>query len=150
MGACGPAPAPQIPGDFRIRLERGPCFGTCPVYSLSVAADGTVEYEGIRFVDVEGSQSASLPEDQVRALVDAVLAARFFDLDDRYEAQATDLPSMTIDLTMDGQTKNVYHYGLVCGDFDPAPARLCELEALLEGIAASNGWISGEPAPSGG
>jgi hypothetical protein len=27
-----------------ITLERGACFGTCPVYKLSIFADGRVEY----------------------------------------------------------------------------------------------------------
>jgi hypothetical protein len=151
VGACGPAPATQIPDDFRISLERGPCFGACPIYSLSVSADGSVVYEGTQFVEVEGRQTASLTQAQVRTIVDAVLAIDFFDLDDRYEAQATDLPSMTIEVTMQGEAKNVYHYGLACGsDFDPAPTGLCELEALLEEIPASNGWISSELLPSVG
>ncbi len=40
-----------------ITLERTACFGACPVYTLSIYADGTVVYNGERFVDVEGEQT---------------------------------------------------------------------------------------------
>ena len=32
-----------------ITLERGACFGTCPIYQVSVASDGTVRFEGFNY-----------------------------------------------------------------------------------------------------
>ena len=136
------APGP-VPADFQVALERGACFGTCPVYKLTLLADGTVAFEGIMFVDVEGNQTAKLTSEDVRGLVNAVVDADFFRLADRYEVQATDLPSITLTVTMNGRTKSVYHYGLGCGtDFDKAPSSLCGLEAQIEGIPVANGWVS--------
>lgn len=144
LGSCAPAAGGQIPEDFQVLMERGPCFGSCPIFTMTVSADGSVVYDGIRFVEVEGRQTATLSETQVQAIFEAVRAADFFDLDDRYEAQASDLPSITLEVTADGRNQTVYHYGLACeADFDPAPQALCELEALLEQIPASQGWITG-------
>ena len=136
-------PSPPIPTDFRITLDRGPCFGTCPVYSLTVFADGTAVYHGKHFVDVEGQQTASLTAQQTKELVDAVISADFFALADNYTVPVTDLPSITTTVIMEGRTKSVYHYGTGCGtDLDEAPPGLCNLEARLEDIPKSNGWIS--------
>jgi Domain of unknown function (DUF6438) len=34
-----------------ITLRRGPCFGTCPMYEVTLAADGAATWYGERFVD---------------------------------------------------------------------------------------------------
>lgn len=143
LAGCRSSYPDAVPDDFNAVLERGPCFGACPVYTLDVSADGAVEYNGIRFVEVEGPATASLSQQQLSELYQAVVDADYFGLENRYEVQATDLPSISTTVTMNGQTKSVYHYGLGCGsDLDLAPAGLCEIEALLEAIPVSNGWVS--------
>jgi len=143
LSACRPVTPGPIPTDFLVTLERGPCFGTCPVYSLTVSADGTVVYDGMQFVEVEGEQTAALPAQQVEELANAIVSADFFSLEDSYAVSATDLPSITTMVTMQGLTKSIYHYGVGCGtDLDTAPPELCEIEALLESIPTSNGWVS--------
>jgi hypothetical protein len=142
LAACGGAPG-SVPSDFVVSFDRGPCFGTCPVYTLTVSANGTVDYNGAYFVLAQGNQTASLTPSEVRKLHQAVLDADFFSMDDRYEVGATDLPSILTTVSMSGQSKSVYHYGLGCGtDLDLAPPGLCHLESLLEAIAVSNGWVS--------
>src|SRR5262245_50253000 len=44
------APASAIDNETRVTLERTQCYGPCPVYTLSVAGDGTVAYFGTRYV----------------------------------------------------------------------------------------------------
>ena len=51
---AAPAPTPDY-ASLVITLERTACFGTCPIYKLTVYGDGRVEYEGERFVTVTGS-----------------------------------------------------------------------------------------------
>jgi hypothetical protein len=48
LSACGgddPESA-AVPGDFSATLERTVCFGSCPVYTVSVDASGLVQYDG--------------------------------------------------------------------------------------------------------
>ena len=143
LAGCQALLAKPVPTDFLVTFERGPCFGTCPVYILTVSADGTASFNGVSFVQAEGTHSASLSPEEVTELHRAVLDANFFGLEDRYEVGATDLPSILTTVTMDGQIKTVYHYGLGCGtELDSAPSGLCALEALLENIPAANGWVS--------
>jgi hypothetical protein len=145
LAACQALLLETVPADFLVSFERGPCFGTCPVYILTVFADGSAAYNGVSFVAAEGHQNATLSPEQVADLYQAVLAADFFALEDRYEVAATDLPSILTTVTMNGQSKTVYHYGLGCGtDLDLAPPGLCQIEALLENIPESNGWVSSD------
>ncbi|MGP7794611.1 DUF6438 domain-containing protein [Sphingomonas sp. CLY1604] len=37
-----------------IRYETAPCFGTCPVYAVTIAPDGSGTFEGKRFTAVTG------------------------------------------------------------------------------------------------
>jgi hypothetical protein len=59
-------------------MKRGPCFGTCPVYQLTIYGDGRVIYEGQNFVAVEGTQNTRLEAEQIQALVIAIEDADFF------------------------------------------------------------------------
>jgi len=45
-----------------ITLERTSCFGTCPVYKVSVRRDGSVAYDGKQFVRVTGHRTHKIPE----------------------------------------------------------------------------------------
>jgi hypothetical protein len=130
-------PAPGFSGDLEditISLERTPCFGFCPDYTVTVFGNGTVLYEGRNFVAVEGEQRGQIPQEDVRELVDEFYDARFFNLRDRYEQSVTDLPSQTTTITIDGQTKSVYRYGF-------EPERLAQLEDKIDEIAQTEKWV---------
>lgn len=133
----------MIPDDFQITIELGPCYGHCPVYSMTVFANGTVEYFGEMFVEVWGPQTASLSMDEIRALFYAIELADFFTLKDSYTVPVTDLPSADIMVTMEGRTKRVSHYGLECKEWESdAPLELCAIEDLLMNIPIANGWVA--------
>ena len=57
VDACARAPAPKparsdvdTSAEDRITLERRPCFGACPVYTVTLERSGKVRFEGHRFV----------------------------------------------------------------------------------------------------
>ena len=54
-------------------LERTDCYGTCPVYKVTVFRDGTIEYVGSRYVKVTGKALGQISEDQVDKLEDLFL-----------------------------------------------------------------------------
>jgi putative hemolysin len=119
-----------------ISLERTPCFGTCPVYKLTITGDGIVVYEGRDFVAVKGQQTSSISTAQVQDLVNAFEQANFLTLTDYTEQTVTDLPSAITSMTIGGQTKTVNHY---YGD-DSAPQQLPDLEAKIDEITNSKQW----------
>jgi hypothetical protein len=119
--------------DVVITMERTVCFGTCPAYKVTVYGNGTVMYEGFRFVAVEGRQ-------KVKELVSQFYKHGFFSLKDRYEEQMTDLSSTTTSIAIGASEKSVYRYGL-------HPENLVELENKIDEIAGTAKWVKRERTP---
>ena len=132
-------PRPNNLEDVVITLERTACFGTCPIYILTIYGDGTVVYEGISFVKVEGVITTSISEDKIKQLVSEFQKIDYFSLKDNYEEHnATDMPSTITSYTVDGKKKTVSHYH---GDLS-APKQLAELENRIDGIVNSHQWVN--------
>jgi len=137
--------AAQDRSDF-ITLERGPCFGTCPIYQVTVARDGTVTFEGHNFVKTKGRATARIrPEDFTR-LVKEFEKIKYDSLDDKYEpglpgcpGAVTDLPYARTSIQKNGRTKNVSHYH-GCRDSEVLRA-LTALERKIDEVAGTEKWI---------
>jgi len=150
LAACGhrvpDAPAPEAGSVSAavVTLERGPCFGTCPVYRVSLSSGGTVEFVGTRFVSRVGTDSAQVSAGVVDSLVRWLETAGFFGLADAYVPDAptcgryhTDAPVVTTSVTAPGRSKTVRHdHG--CGG---APEELTGLEHLIDSVAGTARWI---------
>ena len=127
-----------------ITLERTPCLGRCPVYRVSIAATGTVTFEGEANVETLGVATARIGEEEVRDLIAEFERAGFFSLAERYtygEAACgryvTDNPSAITSITIGDRSKTVQHdYG--CSG---VPRQLTELEARIDTVAHSSRWI---------
>jgi hypothetical protein len=129
---------------FRVSLERTVCFGTCPIYTVSVRGDGTTAFVGRRFVAATGERRARLSRSRVADLRAAVTRARVFTLRDRYDKMlVTDLPSVKLTFRVGSRTKRIYHY---LGDRS-APERLRRLECQIDRLARTSRWV-GKPTSS--
>lgn len=73
--------------DIHIRLERTPCEGTCPTYSIDIDGNGQVTYEGIRWVATLGRRTWQVPREDVTDLVNRFLDAHFFEAAPEYRAE---------------------------------------------------------------
>lgn len=138
-----PHPAPSALDDVVISLERGPCYGTCPVYRVTIQGDGWVRYEGRAHVEVVGVDSATIAQEQVRMLVTefervgyASLPARFAYGEPSCPSYVTDAPSATTSISRAGVTTRVEHdYGC-----EGVPAGLTALERTIDSVAGSTRW----------
>jgi hypothetical protein len=123
-----------------ITLERTMCFGKCPVYTLTIYGDGTVNYEGKKHVAVMGSQMASISEHKVNQLIDEFMRINYFSLQNSYTKRGvTDMPSAITSIRIGGREKTIRHYH---GD-RTAPPELKKLERRIDEIAGSARWIKG-------
>ena len=126
-----------------ITLERTACFGSCPVYSLSVSASGDVQYEGRANVRKIGLATGKVPRDQVDALLSELERGGYFSFAERYTVSepacgryATDSPTTITSVTLRGRTKRIAHdYG--CGG---APGALVVLERRIDEALNSGQW----------
>lgn len=89
------------------RLQRTPCFGTCPDYVVTIRRNGEAAYEGGAHALRQGRYQGRFTADQRKALLARAEALGFFGLADRYDADVTDLPSTIITLDADGRRKEV-------------------------------------------
>jgi hypothetical protein len=127
-----------------ITLERTTCLGTCPAYKLTIREDGTVVYEGKKFVRITGTKQSNIDKAMVAGLLKAFVDADYFELRDSYdtihnpdgtETVVTDLPTTYTSLTLNGRSKKIE-------DYVGAPKQLEELEGKIDEVAGSKRWVS--------
>jgi hypothetical protein len=119
LGACAttsPGSAADA-GAESISYETGPCFGACPVYRVTVHADGGGLFEGRRFTSVVGQRAFRVTSDQYRAFARRLEPLRpasgavRYDQPPRCASMATDLPSTDVKWrTRDGREQELYFY----------------------------------------
>lgn len=120
-----------------ISLERGACFGTCPIYKVRIFQDGTVIYEGENFVDITGEQRSQIDPATVEQMLAVLADAGYFEWDEAYDSMTvSDLPYITTSATRDGETHQIRRYA---GD-DSAPLTLPFLENWIDIMAGTPAW----------
>jgi hypothetical protein len=143
LAICNPSAA-YDPQSVVISLERGPCFGSCPVYRVTMYGDGTVRYDGMDHVRTRGSQTAVISSGTVKQLVDEIERIGFFTLRDSYtEVSVTDAPTVVLSVAADGKKKRLKHY---LGDFK-APKTLEAIETRIDEVAGTGRWTSSTSTP---
>ena len=130
--------------DTLITLERTTCEGTCPSYKLTILGDGTVNFEGRKYVRVKGTVRSKIDPASVESLVQEFIKIDYFGLNDKYttiknpdgtETIVLDLPTTITSLTLAGKQKRIV-------DYVGAPQQLMELEDEIDKVANSKRWVS--------
>jgi|GEM_PF-6895398 len=96
-----------------IEFSTTQCYGTCPVFQLTIKKDGAVSYKGIEFVARKGDFNLRMTPADLTYLTTLLAAINIPLLKDDYEVSYTD--AQTAYLTVkyaDGQTKKIMDYGL--------------------------------------
>jgi acetamidase/formamidase len=130
----------------QITLDRGACFGTCPIYQLTIKSDGSVTFDGKRFTKTTGSATGKISQADFRALVSDFEKINYFSLPDAYTPgtkecprMITDMPSANTSIRLNGRAKSVAHY-YGCGT-EGALAKLTALETRIDEVAGTQKWI---------
>src|SRR5690554_3964075 len=95
-----------------IKLQRTACYGTCPVYNVTVDNQGNVNYFGEMFVYKTGQHQWKISKYKIKQLNDKLKEFDFKSF--VYQTggvYVTDYPSCitTVKFT-DGETKEINHY----------------------------------------
>jgi hypothetical protein len=131
------------PADFRLRMTRGSCLGWCPVYRLTIDANGVVTFEGRENTSVVGIHKRALTSDELHQVIRAVRGIDFFTLGD-YSSRpvcrklTTDAPAFTITVRINGREKAVRHYA-GCHGFD-VERQLLAFEDRIDELAGVEAW----------
>jgi hypothetical protein len=134
-------PFPEGPLEsVRISLSRGPCYGSCPYYSIELKGDGSGHYTGHSDVLVVGHHASDVSPTSIQCLLTHFKQADFWSLPDGYNADVTDISMYTVTLTIGGQTKTISDYG---DSAEGTPAPVKTLEEEIDRIGA-NRWVVGD------
>jgi hypothetical protein len=129
-----------------ITLERGACFGSCPVYKLTIYDDGTVEYEGKEFVRVRGKATGQITTEALQKLIGEFEKIDYLKLDDNYQPgnkncpeEWTDHPNAITSLNWQGTQKTIGHYHGCKGS--AVLDQLTALEDKIDEVVNTKRWI---------
>jgi hypothetical protein len=97
----------NVPQDFSLYYSNNGCYGTCPVYSIRITADGSGIYQGKAHVKTTGTETFSISQRNVRKLKREIDRVTFFSLPDTVFSGVSDLGNRTIEVTDSGKTKKI-------------------------------------------
>jgi hypothetical protein len=120
-----------------ITLRRGPCFGTCPVYEVTLTADGTATWNGENFVERMGLHEGQVDLNDFERLSRFIARAGFHDWASEFVANVTDLPDYFLTVVAADQTKTVRQNGV------DRPADFWVIAALVDHLAETIIWTAG-------
>lgn len=120
-------------GISEISLERTGCFGTCPVYKITLRKDGTATYVGNSYARRRGTFDGKL-EYGFEKLAELIYRQGFSNLENTYDSPFTDLDTAIVTVIKDGKVKTVSDYG------SAAPVELWGIERLIDSISEEIVW----------
>lgn len=121
-------------GVTEIGLERTPCFGDCPVYSVVIKSDGTFRYVGEENVARKGTHTGEISTWDFNQLAEFIVESGYMNLETNYDAPITDLPATYTTVVLNGKRKLVRNYGGL------GPVRLWMLEQAIDSTLNQAQW----------
>lgn len=158
LGACAVragAKPDQPPGDATVTLQRSPCFGICPAYTVTVTPDGMVDFTGHLHVQTTNARGSATPAQ--RANIAAALEQAGFNAmqpsyvsrNDGCEMVMTDQPGVKITVATAAGSKSVdFYFGCTGTAADAVKPRIKQLADSIDQQLGTARWI-GKPAAPG-
>jgi len=116
-----------------IVYSKGPCFGSCPIFTLTVYNTGLAKFKGRQFTKMDGLYQKQLSKEEYTNLVKLFRKNRFWRFDNSYDMQLVDLSTVTLSFVDKGKTKTVKGK-------TGFPEKFKELTAALDSLIDSDGW----------
>ncbi len=117
-----------------IEIYKSPCFGKCPVYTLSIYDNGLATYEGKINTDLKGMNQRFLSDTEFSSIKAAFKKSNWMSLKDNYPSGVSDLPKKVITYHTKEQSKKVV------GDMK-LPEVVNAIVLQLDAIAKNGNWI---------
>lgn len=89
-----------------IRMERTPCFGQCPFYSIELTANGTVTYTGRQFTEYSGIYQKEISADKVAALFKKFQEKNVDTCSEEYTSMIADVPGLVYEIKYAGKEQS--------------------------------------------
>ena len=107
----------STPDNFKIEeisFSTSRCYGTCPVFKLTIKADRTAKYDAIEYNDKKGKFKTVLDTATFNTLLQTINYLKLTSLKDEYSVNWTDDQTSTLEIKFNnGQTKKISDYGMI-------------------------------------
>jgi hypothetical protein len=123
----------QIERSIFATIHRGACFGNCPTYKMTIYSDRSVEYEGIRAVDLIGKYTSTITQKEYDQFIETAKFIEYMNLENVYDGPITDIPGTRTSIVIDGVHKEVYRRYQY-------PKRILKFEELFDIVMKSAKW----------
>lgn len=110
-----------------IRIERTSCYGTCPVYTAVIFANGQGLFEGRHHTEQEGKFTFSVTPEAIAMLQAQAAEINYWKLEDAYKKPVSDFPTTYSYFNNGKQRKQIENYR-------GAPAVLSTLEKAIDEV----------------
>lgn len=110
-----------------VKIDRTPCYGKCPVFTIELYDDGNVKYNGVAFVDKKGLFTAQVPPEFIKRIQSKALSIKYLSFENKYPIAPVviaDLPITTTFIRIGTKDKQI------SDNFD-APRDLIDFENWL-------------------
>ena len=145
MSQC-PQPLPNVPpgstvtsGDW-VELQRTPCKGDCPAYTVRLYGSGQVRWHGESSVAVRGDAIAQVDAAQAANLMQQLLDHDFLKLCGSYSRKITDNPTDVTTISVGTRVLRVSDYA------QSAPVWVRDFDDRIDAAADTHRWRHGDPA----
>ncbi|MBL3654947.1 DUF6438 domain-containing protein [Fulvivirga sediminis] len=130
--SCKSAQKTESQEDPVIKMEKTPCFGTCPVYTIEIFADNTAKLHAVQHLPLEGNYIAEMSDSQLNSLVSAFEGGEFFAYEKEYTANISDMPTTYLTFNHNGRVKKVKDYHGAPESLKILEKQVAELVDILE------------------
>lgn len=114
-------------------IHRGACYGSCPTYKMTIYSDRSVEYEGIRAVELIGKYTSTISQKEYDQFIETAEFIEYMNLEDVYDGPITDIPGTRTSIVIEGVRKEVYRRYQY-------PKRILKFEELFDNVMKSTKW----------
>jgi Domain of unknown function (DUF6438) len=128
VGRLGPPPISEI------RLERTECYGTCPVYTVSLHSDGSATFIGGANAQLKGRWTGVVPGRDFQELARLADLIGFESFEAHYARPVTDNPTAIVTVARGEKRKTVSNYA------ESGPLALAGFEQAIDIVAARAEW----------
>jgi hypothetical protein len=119
-------------------LDKGPCFGKCPVINMEIYPDKRAILKAKMNYKIIGKYETLISDNQLKSLIEEFEAIPFSTFKEEYESGIADLPTITISYHNGSYVKNVKGK-------ENRPNDLMQLQFSLEKICDEADWKIVEP-----
>jgi TonB family protein len=92
-----------------LKMDRTPCYGRCPSFTIEFLKTGEVIYTGRSNTDMIGTYRAKMSKSAMNQFYKQFEKYNFIRLANEYKVLATDLPGLNFGLVVNGKRKNIKH-----------------------------------------